>query len=134
MSTCMLRVSVQFGRDTSPIAYCIVSCNVTQCFVSQHCLHNLSACWVHIYPPLHMHAKCCTGLSEKGSLQSTRSPCYLNRMDASETAVGFGKTVLELLRNLINTYSPFSQGYPLEVINCIAPPSKEYTFPHDLYH
>jgi hypothetical protein len=74
------------------------------------------------------------GLSEKGSLQSQMSPCYLNRMDASETAVGWGKTALEFLRYLINTYSPFSPGYPLEIINCIAPPSKEYSFPDDLYH
>lgn len=74
------------------------------------------------------------GLSEKGSLQSQLSPCYLNRMDASEVAVGWGKRVLEILRYLINTYSPFSTGYPLEIVNCIAPPSQEYVFPRDLYH
>ena len=74
------------------------------------------------------------GLCEKGSLQSQMSPCYLNRMDASETVVGWGKKALEFMRYLINTYSPFSPGYPLEIINCIAPPSKEYSFPDDLYH
>lgn len=74
------------------------------------------------------------GISEKGSLQSVRSPCYLNRMDASETVMGWGKTLLEGIRYMINTYSPFKQGYPLEIINCIAPPANEYTFPHDLYN
>jgi hypothetical protein len=74
------------------------------------------------------------GLSEKGSLQSQMSPCYLNRMDASEVVVGWGKKALEFLRYLINTYSPFSTGYPLEIVNCIAPPAKEYVFPRDLYH
>jgi hypothetical protein len=74
------------------------------------------------------------GLSEKGSLQSQMSPCYLNRMDASEVVVGWGKKALEILRYLINTYSPFSTGYPLEIVNCIAPPAREYVFPRDLYH
>jgi hypothetical protein len=74
------------------------------------------------------------GLSERGSLQSQMSPCYLNRMDASEVAVGWGKKALEILRYLINTYSPFSPGYPLEIVNCIAPPAKEYVFPRDLYN
>lgn len=74
------------------------------------------------------------GLSERGSIQSQMSPCYLNRMDASEVAVGWGKKALEFLRYLINTYSPFSTGYPLEIVNCIAPPGKEYVFPRDLYH
>jgi len=74
------------------------------------------------------------GISEKGSLQSKRSPCYLNRMDASETVMGFGKTVLEGIRYMINTYSPFKPGYPLEIINCIAPPAEGYTFPQDLYN
>eukprot|EP01041_Mallomonas_annulata_P004772 gene4772-9496_t len=55
------------------------------------------------------------GLAEQGSLQSERSPCYLNRMDASEVAVGWG-------------YSAF------EFLNCVAPPEKEYLFPQDLYH
>jgi len=70
------------------------------------------------------------GLAEEGSYQSELSPCYLNRMDATEIALGWGKFALELIRNLINRYSP----YNVEFINCIAPPSHEYIFPKDLYH
>jgi hypothetical protein len=70
------------------------------------------------------------GLAEEGSYQSELSPCYLNRMDATEIALGWGKFALELVRNLINRYSP----YNVEFINCIAPPSQEYIFPKDLYH
>lgn len=73
------------------------------------------------------------GLAEQGSLQSELSPCYLNRIDVTETAVGWGKYIFELLRKFINNYSPFARGYPLELINCIAPPTKEYIFPRDLY-
>jgi hypothetical protein len=69
------------------------------------------------------------GLAEEGSYQSELSPCYLNRMDATEIALGWGKFALELIRNLVNRYSP----YNVEIINCIAPPSHEYTFPKDLY-
>lgn len=73
------------------------------------------------------------GRAEGASQQSELSPCYLNRMDASEVAIGWGKYSLEVLRNVINRYSPFSTGYPLELVNCFAPPSKEYEFPRDLY-
>ncbi len=73
------------------------------------------------------------GLAERGSLQSHYSPCYLNRMDASEVAVGWGKYTLELMRTLIHYYSPSSARYPIEVVNCIAPPGTEYVFPRDLY-
>jgi hypothetical protein len=72
------------------------------------------------------------GLAEKGSLQSHFSPCYLNRMDASEVAVGWGKYTLELLRSVIQYFSPDAR-YPTEFINCIAPPSQEYKFPRDLF-
>jgi hypothetical protein len=74
------------------------------------------------------------GLAEMGSLQSELSPCYLNRMDPSEVAVGWGKYTLEVLRAFINRYTPFSAGSPLEVVNCLSPPSKGYQFPKDLYH
>ena len=73
------------------------------------------------------------GRAEEGSLQSELSPCYLNRMDVTEVAVGWGKYTLELLRSLINRFSPFRTGYPLELVNCFAPPPKEYIFPKDLY-
>jgi hypothetical protein len=42
------------------------------------------------------------GLAEGGSLQSEHSPCYLNRIDASEVAVGWGRYTLELIRTIIN--------------------------------
>jgi hypothetical protein len=44
------------------------------------------------------------GLAEHGSLQSEHSPCYLNRMDPTEVAVGWGKYTLEVLRAFINRY------------------------------
>ena len=80
-----------------------------------------------------MYTRCTTGGETKDSPRGTYSPCYINRMDVSEVAVGWGKYSLELLRSFINKYSPFSTGYPLEIINCIAPPSKEYSFPKDLF-
>ena len=66
-------------------------------------------------------------------MQSVISPCYLNRMDISEVAVGWGKYTLEIFRNLVNRFSPFTTGYPLELVNCFASPQKEYIFPRDLY-
>ncbi len=74
------------------------------------------------------------GLTEQGSLQSEHSPCYLNRMDPTEVAVGWGKYTLEVLRAFINRYTLFSVGSPLEVVNCLSPPAKGYEFPKDLYH
>ena len=75
------------------------------------------------------------GLAEQGSIQSERSPCYLNRMDASEVVVGWGKYTLEFIRYAVHTYFPFLSGYSaLEFLNCIAPPEKEYLFPQDLYN
>lgn len=44
------------------------------------------------------------GLAEHGSLQSEHNPCYLNRMDPTEVAVGWGKHTLEVLRAFINRY------------------------------
>lgn len=73
------------------------------------------------------------GIAEEGSLQSESSPCYLNRHDVLETAVGWGKYALELIRYFVNNYSPFHRGYPLELVNCFAPPAREYVFPRDLY-
>ena len=73
------------------------------------------------------------GLSEEVSPQAQRSPCYLNRMDPSEIATGWGKASLQMLRNLYNKYSPFRMGYPLELINCLSPPAEEYEFPRNLY-
>lgn len=73
------------------------------------------------------------GLAEGGSLQSEHSPCYLNRIDASEVAIGWGKYTLEILRSFINWLSPFLTGHPFEIVNCVSPPSNEYEFPRDLY-
>jgi hypothetical protein len=93
--------------------------------VSLCCVHKLSHLIASV-PLRHEPA-------EEGSLQSELSPCYLNRMDVSEVAVGWGKYTLELLRDIINRFSPFRTGYPLELVNCFAPPTKEYVFPKDLY-
>lgn len=73
------------------------------------------------------------GLAERGSTQSHYSPCYMNRMDASEVAVGWGKYTLELLRTLIHYYSPDHSRNLVEFVNCIAAPENEYSFPRDLY-
>ncbi len=73
------------------------------------------------------------GIAEGGIDQSEYSPCYLNRIDATEVAVGYGKSLFVKVRELISKYSPFSFGYPLELSNCIAPPPEEYVFPRDLF-
>lgn len=65
--------------------------------------------------------------------QKRHSPCYLNRIDSSEVAVGWGRYTLELLRTLIHRYTPFSYFYPLSVVNCLSSPAKEYEFPRDLH-
>jgi len=73
------------------------------------------------------------GLAEQSPFRSPHSPCYLNRIDSTEVAVGWGKATLEILRTFINRYSPFSSLYPLEIVNCLSPPAKEYEFPRDLH-
>jgi hypothetical protein len=73
------------------------------------------------------------GLAEQGSLQSEYSPCYLNRMDSTEVAVGWGRYTLQILRNFVNRYT-FTSSYPLEIVNCLSPPPKAYEFPKNLYH
>jgi len=76
------------------------------------------------------------GLAERGSFQSEHSPCYLNRYDTSEVAMGWGKVVFEVIRLMINRYTPFHSGAssPLEFVNCLSPPVNGYEFPKDLYH
>ena len=54
-------------------------------------------------------------------------------MDSSEVAMGWGRYALEVLRAVVNKYSPFTLGFPLELVNCAAPPPHEYKFPRDLY-
>lgn len=73
------------------------------------------------------------GLTEEGDIQSQLSPCYLNRMDASEIPAGWGKYTLQMIRNFVNRFSPFRTGYPLELVNCLAPPNEGYVFPRDLF-
>jgi hypothetical protein len=69
------------------------------------------------------------GRAEEGSIQSEWSPCYLNRMDVTEIAVGWGKLSVEIIRNLINRYLPFN----VDAVNCFASPSHEYKFPGSMY-
>ena len=65
--------------------------------------------------------------------EERRSPCYLNRMDASEVAVGWGKYSMEVIRNLIDRYLPFSSTYGGNIMNCFVPPLNEFKFPSSLY-
>ena len=65
--------------------------------------------------------------------EERKSPCYLNRMDASEIAVGWGKYTMEVIRNLIDRYLPFSSAYGGNVMNCFVPPLNEFKFPSSLY-
>lgn len=60
------------------------------------------------------------------SFNATSSPCYLNRIDASEVAVGRLKYALEVLRVLTNVVDPHT------FVNCFTPPLREYEFPRDL--
>ena len=64
--------------------------------------------------------------------KATLRPCFLNRMDASEVAVGWGKYSLELFRNLIDRYLPFPSSYAVNLMNCFIPPTKEFVFPEAL--
>ena len=75
------------------------------------------------------------GLAEQGTATAELSPCYLNRMDATEIALGWGKSSLELLRGLVNRFSSsFGRTlHTLDFLNCMAPPGREYRFPRDLY-
>jgi len=71
------------------------------------------------------------GIAEGGSRESEVSPCWLNRMDATEVALGWGKLVLETLRGWILRFLPGQSG--AMVASCIGPPSQEYEFPRDLF-
>lgn len=73
------------------------------------------------------------GLAEESPYRTPHSPCYLNRMDSTEVAVGWGKATLEFLRVFINRYTPFASLYPLEIVNCLSASAKEYEFPRDLH-
>jgi hypothetical protein len=73
------------------------------------------------------------GLAETSPFVNPHSPCYLNRMDSTEVAVGWGKSTLEFLRTFINRYTLFSTLYPLEIFNCLSSPASEYEFPRDLH-
>ena len=72
------------------------------------------------------------GVAETLNKNQEHSPCYLNRMDSTEVVVGWGKYTLELLRYFLHNYTPFSSTFPLELINCLSPPTREYEFPRDL--
>jgi hypothetical protein len=72
------------------------------------------------------------GLAEGLNVNREHSPCYLNRMDSTEVAVGWGKYTLQWLRYFVQSYTPFSSVFPLEIVNCLSSPSREYEFPKDL--
>jgi hypothetical protein len=72
------------------------------------------------------------GIAETLAKDKEHSPCYLNRMDSTEVAVGWGKSTLEWLRYFVTNYSPFASVFPLEIVHCLSSTSKEYVFPRDL--
>lgn len=73
------------------------------------------------------------GLAEQLIGINRHSPCYLNRMDTTEVAVGWGKYTLQLIRYVINRFAPFPWLLnSLEIVNCLSPPVYEYEFPRDL--
>jgi hypothetical protein len=73
------------------------------------------------------------GLAEQNDRAGEEhSPCYLNRMDATEIAVGWGKSTAEVIRAAASRLSPLTGLTSLEFLNCLAPPAREYTFPRDL--
>ena len=71
------------------------------------------------------------GLAEERSMEAEYSPCYLNRIDSTEVAVGVGKYAFEALRVAVNNFSPHENADL--IVNCISPPPKEYEFPEDLF-
>lgn len=64
-------------------------------------------------------------------MEAEVSPCYLNRIDPTETAIGWGKAALEAVRVAVNRYSPHAHAD--FVANCFSSPPREYEFPRDLY-
>lgn len=56
------------------------------------------------------------------------SPCYLNRMDPTEVAIGVGKRVLHTIRELATSKLPFAKWWA----DCLAPPREPFVFPRDL--
>jgi len=73
------------------------------------------------------------GLAEQNDRAGEEhSPCYLNRMDATEIAVGWGKSTAEVIRAAASRLSPLTGLTTLEFLNCLAPPAREYRFPRDL--
>eukprot|EP00928_Gymnodinium_smaydae_P043028 TRINITY_DN28919_c0_g1_i1.p1 TRINITY_DN28919_c0_g1~~TRINITY_DN28919_c0_g1_i1.p1 ORF type:complete len:1089 (+),score=259.45 TRINITY_DN28919_c0_g1_i1:60-3269(+) len=69
------------------------------------------------------------GRAEASSRPASRSPCYLNRMDPTDVALGWGKPVMERLRAVLDSM-PKLAG--LELGDCLAPPPSGFTFPDDL--
>eukprot|EP00975_Prorocentrum_lima_P026840 5641231-Prorocentrum_lima.AAC.1 len=69
------------------------------------------------------------GRAEGRSAEARRSPCYLNRMDPSELALGLDRSLLERFKGIMNTM-PRLAG--LELQDCLAPPSDGFKFPEDL--
>ncbi|CAM9216828.1 unnamed protein product [Chrysoparadoxa australica] len=65
-----------------------------------------------------------------GRGQGVTGPCYLNRIDPSEMAFGWGKYTLQAVRLLLERVIPsISDSFT----NCLAPPVDEYEFPRDLH-
>jgi len=70
------------------------------------------------------------GVAEQGGFEAALSPCYLNRMDPTEVAFGWGKYLLQVIRVALGVVSPVHAD---SLTNCLAPPLEEYEFPRDLH-
>jgi hypothetical protein len=71
------------------------------------------------------------GKAELGLTTSKWGPCYLNRIDPLETAVGWGKHTMQIMRLLLSwVLPPFQRDM---FANCLAPPVGGFEFPRDLF-
>lgn len=70
------------------------------------------------------------GQAERGSLEAALSPCYLNSQFPYDVVLGGGRNLSSWLREYVREKAPqllHSLG------DCLAPPTREYVFPRDLY-
>jgi hypothetical protein len=67
------------------------------------------------------------GQAEARSWAARYSWCYLNRMQPTEVALGVGKNVLKVVRD-VASWVPGAHFWA----DCLAPPTREFEFPRDL--
>lgn len=73
-------------------------------------------------------------MAEARSLQAEYSPCYLNRMEPLELAIGWGKAVEQVLRIALKKKGKEADDATLAALlaDCLAPPLHGMVFPRDL--